>query len=277
MDRGAAAVMIAAMIVVTGCAGSRVSDRPSMTPSPSAVASTPPAHGEAPSPSPLASSVNTLTRRCRSDVPCVLTPGTWVTAGYGASYGFVPGFTLAVPAGWTAEVDPGQLKLIEAAHGNDALRFWLDVAAIESDGSSETPKVLNDVPRTVAGLTAAFRANPDFVVSTPTATTIGGTITALTYTLGVSRSAAYQSQGCPSHPACANILTDPLHWRSDDFFAIGAPEVVRLYLATVGTASDPHTLVICIDATDPVELARLTAVATPIIESIRLPAVISDR
>ena len=43
-----------------------------------------------------------------------------------------------------------------------------------------------------------------------------------------------------------------------DFYAIGAPEVVRLYLATVGTSSDRHMLVIGLDATDPAELERLT-------------------
>jgi hypothetical protein len=115
------------------------------------------------------------------------------------------------------------------------------------------------------------------VVSTPTETTIAGGIPALTYVIGVSRSARYSNRECPSYPTCANILTDPVHFEPTRFYAIGAPEVVRLYLATVGTATDRQTFVIGLDATDPTELVRLTDVAAPIIASIRLPAVIGSK
>jgi hypothetical protein len=178
---------------------------------------------------------------------------------------------ITLPDGWSSnEADVGELSLIPSDHPGDRMFLWKDVAAIESNG--ETPKVLNDVPSTPEGLTASFRKNPDLVVSTPTEATIAGGIPALTYVIGVSPSARYSSPECPSYPTCANILKDPANWGPKDFYAIGAPEVVRLYLATIGDVSDRHLFVIGLDATDSVELVRLTSVAAPIIASIRLPA-----
>jgi hypothetical protein len=222
---------------------------------------------------PSATTVNHLTASCSDSSPCVLAAGTWVTAGDNA---FIPGLAVTLPDGWSSHgVEIGELDLIPTDHPADAIFLWKDVAAIESNG--ETPKVLNDVPRTPEGLTASFRKNPDLVVSTPTETTIAGGIPALTYVIGVSPSAAYTSRGCPSYPTCANILTDPVHFEPDRFYAIGAPGVVRLYLATVGTATDRHTFVIGLDATDPTELERFSVVAAPIIASIRLPAIIGSQ
>lgn len=280
MKRPAVAMMVAAILLAAGCAASPVPEASSaasrsgdptaaVSPRPSAPSSLTPSATT--SISPGASTANVLTTRCSDTSSCAMAAGTWVTAG---TYGFLPGLSLTVPAGWsTEEADVGQLKLVEDAHPDDAVRFWKDVAAIESNG--ETPKVLDSVARTPDGLTASFRSNPDLVVSTPTETTIGGGVAAITYVIGVSPSAAYVSQGCPSYPTCANILKDPVFWGPEEFFAIGAPSVVRLYLATIGTTADPHMLVICLDATDPAALERLTAAAAPIIASLRLPAVIA--
>jgi hypothetical protein len=58
---------------------------------------------------------------------------------------------------------------------------------------------------------------------------------------------------------------------------IGAPEVVRLYLAMVGTGSDTHLFVIALDVPNESELTSSTQVVAPIIASIRLPAVIGSR
>ena len=136
-----------------------------------------------------------------------LSAGTWTTVGESS---FIPGLSITVPDGWSShEADALELKLIPLDHPDDAVFFWKDVVAIESNG--ETPEALTGVPGTPEGLTASFRQNPDFVVSTPTKTTIAGDVPALTYTLGVSPSAAYTSQGCPSYPTCANILKDPVH------------------------------------------------------------------
>ena len=85
-------------------------------------------------------------------------------------HAFIEGFTVTVPDGWSShESDLGEFKLKATDHPDDAVFVWKDVAAIESNG--ETPEVLSDVPLTPEGLTASFRKNPDFVVSTPTDTT----------------------------------------------------------------------------------------------------------
>jgi hypothetical protein len=80
----------------------------------------------------------------------------------------------------------------------------------------------------------------------------------------------YASRGCPSYPTCANILKDPVYWTTD-FYAIGAPEIIRLYLATIGSNTDRHTLVISLDVSDPAGLERLRVAAAPIVASIRFP------
>jgi len=243
-------IIVAAALLLAACGGTPVA-----TTSPAASPTT----------------VNHLTASCSDSSPCVLAAGTWVTAGDNA---FIPGLAVTLPDGWSSHgADHGELDLIPSDHPHDVIFLWKDVAAIESNG--ETPQILSGVPRTPEGLTASFRKNPDLVVSTPTETTIASGTRALTYVIGISPSAAYTGRDCPSYPKCANILKNP-DSGSKDFYAIGAPEVVRLYLATVGTATDPHMLVIGLDATDAVELVRLTAVAAPIIASIRLPAVIGN-
>ena len=214
---------------------------------------------------------NRLTTHCSETTPCSLAAGTWTTGG---AYAFIPGMSITVPAGWSSrEANAGELKLVPTEQPDDAIFLWKDVVAIESRPAN--PAVLPGVPGTPDGLTASFRKNPDFV-STPTSTTIAGDVPALTYTLAVSPTAAYASRGCPSYPTCANILKDPVHWTTD-FYAIGAPAIIRLYLATVGSGTDRHTLVISLDATDPAALERLTVSAAPIIAGLRLPAVIGDQ
>jgi len=221
---------------------------------------------------PSAANTNRLTATCSDKSPCDLAAGTWVTAGNQA---FIPGLAVTLPGGFlSVEADAGGIVLMAPVYPHYFVYLWKDVAAIESNG--EMPKVLNEVPRTPAGLTESFRTNPDFIVSAPTQAIIAGGIPFVTYVISVSPSAAYTSRGCPKYPFCVSILTDPAHWKSDDFLAIGAPEVIRLYLATVGAANDRHTFVVGILARDAEDLGRLTAVTDPIIASIRLPAVIGD-
>lgn len=269
--RPAAGLIVAAALLVAACGSGHVPELSSTTEPTAVLATATPAATTSAASS--ATTVNHLTASCSDSSPCALTAGTWVTFGDNA---FIPGVALTLPDGWSSHAaNLGELKLIQSDHPDDAIFIWKDVAAIESNG--ETPKVLPGVPRTPEGLTASFRKNHDFVVSTPTETTIAGGIPALTYVIGVSPSASYTSRGCPSYPTCANILKDPAHWGPGDFYAIGAPGVVRLYLATVGAATDRHMLAIGLDAADPAELERLTAVAAPIIASIGLPAVIGSQ
>ena len=205
---------------------------------------------------------------CSGGSPCVLTAGTWETSGTSS---FIPGLTITLPAGWQSdEEDAGEFNLFRTDHPNDALKLWKDVAPVTSDG---TTTLIAGVPRTAAGLSGYLRGNPDFIVSKAAETTIAGGLPATTYVVGVSKTAKFTDPGCPVFPHCADLLTDPDHW-GPNVYGIGAPEVVRLYLATVGSGADAHLFVVALDAPDDAELARFTTVAQPIISSIRLPAVI---
>lgn len=200
------------------------------------------------------------------DPPVELASGTWTMVGSDA---FMPGLTITLPTGWSiGEHTVGELSLIPGDHPRDRLFLWKDLAAVKSDG---TAKLVGGVPRTVDGLTSYFRSHSEYVVSTSRRTTIGEGLPALTYVVGASRSAAFVEKDCPSYPRCVALFTDPDYW-AGNFYAIGAPEVVRLYLATVGAGENQHLFVVGLDATDTKELVRLTKVAQPILASIRLPA-----
>ena len=265
----AVAVAMAFFAAACGSAGT--------VPATSLRTSTSAAPTSAPTPSPVASPVESaaaattpqpLRAVCSGSSPCVLAAGTWVTSGASS---FTPGLTITLPAGWqTDEQDAGEFNLVRTEHPDDALKLWKDVAPVTSDG---TTKLIAGIPRTQAGLTGYLRGNPDFVVSKATDATIAGGLPATTYVVGVSKTAKFTDPGCPVFPHCADLLTDPDHW-GPNVYGIGAPEVVRLYLATVGSGADAHLFVVALDAPDEAELARFTAVAAPIIATIRLPAVI---
>ena len=224
----------------------------------------------APTPSRSAAPTSMLVSlRCTTPAPCEFTAGTWVTAGDSA---FIPGLSITLPDGWRSnEQFAGEFNLIPADHPYDALKMWKDVAAVTSDG---TAQLVPGIPRTPVGLTAYFQHDADLVVTKPATTTIGDGIPAITYVVSVSTKAKFKDHGCPVFPHCADLLTDPAHWGAN-VYGIGAPEVVRLYLATVGSGgADGHLFAIALDAPNAAELDRLTDVAAPIIASIRLPPVI---
>ena len=174
---------------------------------------------------------------------------------------FMPGLTITLPTGWSiGEHSVGEHNLIPGDHPKDRLFLWKDL----SDG---TAKLVGGVPRTLDGLTSYLRSHSEYEVSPSRRTTIGVGLPALTYVVG----AAFVEKECPSYPRCVALFTDPDHW-AGNFYAIGAPEVVRLYLATVGAQGNQHLFVVGLDATDTKELVRLTKVAQPILASIRLPA-----
>ncbi len=199
------------------------------------------------------------------DEPVPLASGTWAMVGPDA---FMPGLTMTLPTGWSAgEHDVGELNLIPRDNPDERLFLWMDLAVVTSDG---TGALVDGVPRTVAGFTSYFRSHPEYDVSASERTTIGGGVSALSYVVGASRSAKFVRKDCPSYPRCVALFTNPGYWTG--FYAIGAPEVVRLYLATVGTAGNRHLFVVGLDAPDKQDLVRLAKVAEPILASIRLPA-----
>jgi hypothetical protein len=210
---------------------------------------------------------------CSEEEPCVLSAGTWTLTGPGS---FIAGLEITVPAGWSSvSQNAGEFKLISADHPDNWLFMWRDVSAIRNDF---TGQVVPGVPSTPEGLTAYFRGDPDLTVSVPVATMIAGDVAAVTYTVAVSASATSPDKGCPQPPHCVDFLRDVAHWGSDangpEVYGIGAPEVVRLYLATIGTSPNTHLLVIALDSPDMAQLATFTSVAEPIIASINLSATI---
>jgi hypothetical protein len=261
MARHLVLVLIAAFVVVA-CNGASVGQQattataPSILPSASLGGSS-------------AEPADALHAGCSEDRPCLLHAGTWTLADDGA---FLRGLAISLPDGWSSVAqNAGEFKLIPVAQPDDWLFMWRDVVAITNDG---TGRIVPNVPSTPEGLTTFFRSDPDLTVSTPVTTTIAGGIPAVTYVVGVSASATSPDKGCPNPPHCVDFLKDPVHW-GPDVYGIGAPEVVRLYLATIGTGSNTHLLVIALDSPNATELERFSQIADPIIARIRLPSVIA--
>lgn len=183
-------------------------------------------------------------------------PGTFTSAD------FLPGLTLTfTDETWFNTADhPDELEFDRTLNSN-VLRFWHTAEA-----SSETGEPLQDVPRTPSGMTDWFVGNGDMVVSPPEAVTIGDGIAATTFTLRISETNVNVDPGCPVR-SCLNVL-----WINEGHvFAIGYGEAVRLFLFSIGTGSEAHTIVISLDAHDDSRLAVMTTDVAPILESIRLP------
>jgi hypothetical protein len=203
---------------------------------------------------------------CSDAAPCNLSAGTWTLEG---EFAFIPGMEVTVPDGWrSTEQDLGEFNLWPLDHPADHLLMVKDPAAVTSDGSVQ---IVPGIPQTAEGLTSNWRDDPNLVVSPSTPTTIAGGIDAITYVITVSPAAQNKDPGCPVHPLCADLFTDPKHW-GGGVYGIGAPAAVRLYLATVASGGDSHLLLIGLEGEDEAALERLTQDAAPIIESIRLPS-----
>ena len=218
------------------------------------------------SPSGVETSANVVPAGCSDANPCALNAGTYMLTG---SFAFLPGMTITVSDRWQSrEQDAGEFNLWPIGGGDGHILMVRDIAAVRTDGSA---KLAVGVPATVEGLTAYWRGDPNVEVSTADSTTIAGNLPATTYVIHVRPDAKYTDAACPAYPRCADLFTDPKHW-GGGAFGIGAPEVVRLYLATIGSGANAHLFGIVLDANDDAALDRLTDVAAPIIDSIRLPA-----
>ena len=177
----------------------------------------------------------------------------------------------AVPAGWSStENTPGELNLVPPGQPDNALKFWLDMAAVKSSGPGHGTTILTNVGRTPSAVIAWLSHDRDFlIVSKPTPATIGQGIKMASLVVGVSRSANYGDPGCPASPRCADLFTTS-YWGSNSF-SIGGDEEVRLYLGTIQVSGRPHTFFTVLDAGDHADLLRLEQAAEPIIGSVRLP------
>jgi hypothetical protein len=205
---------------------------------------------------------------CSDSSPCRLPAGSY-QLGYST---VIEGLQLTLPRGWSsAENSGGELKLVPPGHPNEWLFIWLDLVAVKSTGKG-AGTILPGVGRGPTKLIGWLTHNPDFaVVSRPSPSRLVHGVRMTTLALGVSTSANFGDPGCPSNPRCAALFKDPKHWGASDFYAIGAPEEVRLYLGTVRFGGASHTLFVALDAENHARLSRLTATARGIIASLRLP------
>ncbi len=134
-----------------------------------------------------------------------------------------------LPRGWsTTENSGGELKLVPPGLPNEWLLIWLDLVAVKSTGKG-VGTILPGVGRTPDKLIGWLTRNPDFaVVSRPSLSSLVHGVRMTTLALGVSTSANFGDAGCPSNPRCAAFFKNPKNWGASDFYAIGAPEEVRL-------------------------------------------------
>jgi len=210
-----------------------------------------------------------LPSSCSDSSPCRLAAGTY-RMGFST---VIEGLRLTLPRGWsTTENSGGELKLVPPGHPNEWLFIWHDLVAVKSTGKG-AGTILAGVGRTPAKLIGWLTHNPDLaVLSRPRRTSLVHAVRMTTLALGVSASANFGDPGCPSNPRCAALFKDPKYWGASDFYAIGDPEEVRLYVGTVRFGGTSHTLFVALDAANHARLSRLTSTARGIIASIRLPA-----
>jgi hypothetical protein len=244
------------MMLLAACQGSGAGPA-----SPSASPTGSPAHAARPA-------VPALASGCSDSSPCPIAAGTYRLGPATV----LPGLEVTVPSGWSSTYNtPGELNLVPPGQPNDALKFWLDVAAVKSSGAGHGTTVLKHVGRTPSALTAWLTHNRDFlIVSKPAAATIGHGITMTSLVVGVSRSANYGDPGCPANPRCADLFTNS-YFGSSDFYGIGGDEEARLYLGTIQIGGSAHTFVIALDAVNHADMLRLEEAANPIVNSARLP------
>jgi hypothetical protein len=275
----ALAMVLCSALTVSACSGVTVG--PSQRPSPGSVPASPRSTKPSPSeaspagPIPLLVGCSPGFSRCE-DLPA----GTYVTSG---TYAFMPGLMVTVPAGWSsAEQDAGEFNLhaVDDTNLNNVLMFWRDVVAAGPTGDPVAG--IGATPQDLADFLAS---DPSLIVSDRRIATVGVGIRAITLVISVNPTGPMDDpEDCPGD-RCAFPLIDASHW--DGAFAITVnsfedPELacpcshaVRLYLASIGSASDPHTFVVAVAVYSPdtdAELTRFEADVQPIIDSVRLRA-----
>jgi len=234
-------------------------------PSPSSFASLAPSGGtQSPTPG-----VIPLLFGCSHDAPCNLKAGTYETSG---RWAFLRGLRVTVPAGWSSdEQDAGEFNLHPMDQPDAELFFWKDISATRNDFAG-TP--VPDVPTTEQGYLSWLTANPDLIVSKPRPTSVGHVPVAMV-DVRTSPTATNNDPGCPA-PPCVAFLRDVAHWQQP--WSSSHAEVLRMYLGTIGPASDRHTFVVAIDfqGLPGLGLDAFTERVGPILDSVVIPDVIVD-
>ena len=206
---------------------------------------------------------------CSNASPCTLGAGTYST-GHDAE-SFIPGMTLTLPGGWSSHsLIAQEFSLIPPNHPDDRLFFWEDMVIVKSSGAGHGTTILTEVHTTAKAVIRSLTANPDFhVVSPPKVVTSVDGVSASRLVLDVSRTARYGDSTCPFNPRCADLFARPDNL--GEYFSIGGKEQVRIDVATIRIDGKAHTLFIVLDApAGRAALRRLTAMAQPILDTVRL-------
>jgi len=251
--RVAAVALVAMSLLLAGCGGGGPAPRPAASTGPSAL------------PTPTEVSLD-----CTDSDPCTLPPGVYDTGT--SDMAFHPGMTLTLPSTWGSHsLDKYEFSLYPADHPDDRLFFWEDMVAVKSSGPGHGTTILKNVGTSPKAMMAWITGNPDFhIVVRPTQVTSAGGIKATRVVLMISKTARYGDSQCPASPRCADLFT-----RRDggEYYSIGGREEIRLDVAAVKIDGHPHTLFIVLDApAGQADLRRLTALAQPVIDSVRLHA-----
>lgn len=263
-------IALGAVLTLSACASatttSPAGSPPSLLPSPS--------QSSEESPISLVEGCSEAVSWCQ-DIPA----GTYVIS---EGYGPLPGLVVTIPADWSSsEQDRGEFNLypVDGNPDNDILMFWRDVVAADQTGQPAA-----GIGTTPADLAEFLATDPRLVVSDRDTTTIGNGIPAVTLVMRVSTTGPNDDpEYCPGD-ICANVLTAAI-WGHTYGIALNAFEdptltcpcshAVRLYLVSIGPASDPGTFVVAVQvfAPDPdSDLAAFQEDVQPIIDSIRLAA-----
>jgi hypothetical protein len=160
------------------------------------------------------------------------------------------------------------------------LLFWRDIVAVDPTGQAAAG--VGATPQELADFLAD---HPDLIVSQRGTATIGNAIPAITLVMRVNPAGPSDDPtDCPGDH-CAFPLTNPAFWDGPLGITVNSSEdanqacpcshALRLYLASIGSASDPHMFVVAVMvyAPDPdADLARFQAAVQPIIDSVQIPA-----
>ena len=182
---------------------------------------------------------------------------------------FMPGMKVTVPtSGWTVYEDhPGEFNLasLSGKTAGTSIHFWLDPYA-----STPHDAPIRTAGRTPAALIGWLRSNRDLVVSAPVSQRIAHGIEAARVDLDVSATAPRSDPGCPG-PCLAYFV-----WPRFGFdYGTARGEPIRLYFASLGTGTNTHTFVISVDAPNAKTFSAVIPAAGKIIDSVRLPAIVS--
>ncbi|MEO6351073.1 MAG: hypothetical protein ABIP53_10525 [Candidatus Limnocylindrales bacterium] len=210
----------------------------------------------------------------------VIAPGSYFTD----ADGFFPGLRLtvnAVPGGWTSfENDSGELHLV-GDPDRGTLLLWKDMVAVVTnhrgeDGGQPLAGVGSDREAIVTWLTTLSDVE---ILDGPEDITVGHGITGTQLTLRTSDTANFGWDDCPENPRCVELLTDPLHWRSNvtvkyQPFTILGEQTLRIFVATIPFDDGPdHTLYVTLVVPKASDLDAFTEAAQPIIDSLTAPDV----